>query len=235
MSWIAKQKGTKRYLCLDSYAHRLVVTDKIKFGVEPYEATSKEDLLDLLDKSIYKVDAFELIDQNTSNESITEDVYNDNIYDVDDNGIEPGDYVKVVAGRKIPIGTIAKVVTLRDEEYGPVGGYNYTVYAYLDIGGRTNVKNCVKATPEEIAASGYKKEKRYAVGQTVELTVTIEKSKDPDKPYYAYKFTTNDGEEFFAFLVKDIVATKGTIRATIKSLRIYKTGRQIVLQNISFI
>ena len=58
-----------------------------------------------------------------------------------DNGIIlTGDTVKVVKGRKVPIGTIAKVVSLTEykDRYGRV----QCIYANLDNGQRTNVDNC---------------------------------------------------------------------------------------------
>ena len=58
-----------------------------------------------------------------------------------DNGIIlKDDTVKVVKGRKVPIGTIAKVVSLTEykDRYGRV----QCIYANLDNGQRTNVDNC---------------------------------------------------------------------------------------------
>ena len=51
-----------------------------------------------------------------------------------------GDTIKVVKGRKVPIGTIATVTDIRDwkDQYGRT----QTRYAYLDNGQRTSVSNC---------------------------------------------------------------------------------------------
>lgn len=51
-----------------------------------------------------------------------------------------GDTVKVVKGRKVPIGTIAEVVDIRDwkDQYGRV----QTRYAYLSNGMKTSTSNC---------------------------------------------------------------------------------------------
>ena len=51
-----------------------------------------------------------------------------------------GDTVKVVKGRKVPIGTVATVVDIRDWKdcYGRV----QSTYAYLDNGMKTSVYNC---------------------------------------------------------------------------------------------
>ena len=58
-----------------------------------------------------------------------------------DNGIiQTGDTVKVVKGRKVPIGTIAKVVSLT--KYKDRYGRFQCIYANLDNGQRTNVYNC---------------------------------------------------------------------------------------------
>ena len=58
-----------------------------------------------------------------------------------DNGIIlAGDTVKVVKGRKVPIGTIAKVVSLT--EYKDRYGRFQCIYANLDNGQRTNLYNC---------------------------------------------------------------------------------------------
>ena len=52
-----------------------------------------------------------------------------------------GDTVKVVKGRKVPIGTIATVKELRPwkDSYGRT----QTVYAILDNGMKTSVTNCI--------------------------------------------------------------------------------------------
>ena len=52
-----------------------------------------------------------------------------------------GDIVKVVKGRKVPIGTIAKVKKIYPykDKYGRVQVY----YAYLDNGMKTNIDNCI--------------------------------------------------------------------------------------------
>ena len=58
-----------------------------------------------------------------------------------DNGIiQIGDAVKVVKGRKVAIGTIAKVVSFSEwkDRYGKA----QCTYAHLDNGQRTNVYNC---------------------------------------------------------------------------------------------
>ena len=54
--------------------------------------------------------------------------------------ITVGDTVKVVKGRKVPVGTVATVTDIRDwkDQYGRV----QTRYAYLDNGQRTSVSNC---------------------------------------------------------------------------------------------
>lgn len=51
-----------------------------------------------------------------------------------------GDTVEVVKGRKVPIGTIAEVVDIRDwkDQYGRV----QTRYAYLSNGMKTSTSNC---------------------------------------------------------------------------------------------
>lgn len=55
--------------------------------------------------------------------------------------ISIGDTVKVVKGRKVPIGTIAVVVGLKDwkDRYGRV----QTTYVLLDNGMKTNEDNCI--------------------------------------------------------------------------------------------
>ena len=52
-----------------------------------------------------------------------------------------GDLVKVVKGRKVPVGTVAKVIEIYDwrDRYGRV----QTTYAVLDNGMKTNVNNCI--------------------------------------------------------------------------------------------
>lgn len=54
--------------------------------------------------------------------------------------VEAGDTVKVVKGRKVKIGTIAKVVKVYDwkDAYGRV----QATYAVLDTGEKTSVWNC---------------------------------------------------------------------------------------------
>lgn len=54
--------------------------------------------------------------------------------------ISVGDTVKVIKGRKVPIGTIAEVVDIRDwkDQYGRV----QTRYAYLSNGMKTSTSNC---------------------------------------------------------------------------------------------
>jgi hypothetical protein len=77
---------------------------------------------------------------------------NDEIYDmpIDENArrewmhkhgnILIGDTVRVFKGRKVKVGTVAKVVDIRPYR----NGYGQTVcmYAYLDTGERTNIDNC---------------------------------------------------------------------------------------------
>ena len=57
--------------------------------------------------------------------------------------IQEGDTIKVIKGRKVPKGTIAKVTGFRDwkDEYGRV----QATYVLLDNGMRTNVNNCILA------------------------------------------------------------------------------------------
>ena len=57
--------------------------------------------------------------------------------------IQIGDSVKVVKGRKVPIGTVAVVsgITKWKDQYGRT----QAVYAVLDNGMRTNINNCVLA------------------------------------------------------------------------------------------
>ena len=54
--------------------------------------------------------------------------------------VEAGDTVKVVKGRKVPLGTVAKVTRVYDykDRYGRV----VAVYAVLDNGMKTSVNNC---------------------------------------------------------------------------------------------
>ncbi len=54
--------------------------------------------------------------------------------------VQTGDTVKVVRGRKVPVGTVAVVVdvTKWSDRYGRV----QTVYAHLNNGMRTSVTNC---------------------------------------------------------------------------------------------
>ena len=54
--------------------------------------------------------------------------------------VEAGDTVKVVKGRKVPLGTVAKVTRVYDykDRYGRV----VAVYAVLDNGQKTSVYNC---------------------------------------------------------------------------------------------
>lgn len=54
--------------------------------------------------------------------------------------ISVGDTIEVVKGRKVPIGTIADVIDIRDwkDQYGRV----QTRYAYLSNGQKTNITNC---------------------------------------------------------------------------------------------
>ena len=54
--------------------------------------------------------------------------------------VEVGDTVKVVKGRKVPIGTVAKVVDVR--EWRDCWGRVQTRYAYLDNGMKTSETNC---------------------------------------------------------------------------------------------
>lgn len=55
--------------------------------------------------------------------------------------IQEGDLVRVVKGRKVPIGTEAVVTEIRHwrDAYGRI----QTVYAYLDNGMRTSIDNCI--------------------------------------------------------------------------------------------
>jgi len=57
--------------------------------------------------------------------------------------IQEGDTIKVIKGRKVPKGTIAKVVGFRDwkDNYGRV----QATYVLLDNGMKTNVDNCILA------------------------------------------------------------------------------------------
>lgn len=57
--------------------------------------------------------------------------------------IQIGDAVKVVKGRKVPVGTVAIVsdITKWRDQYGRV----QTIYAVLDNGMKTNIDNCVIA------------------------------------------------------------------------------------------
>ena len=58
--------------------------------------------------------------------------------------IQTGDRVMVVSGRKVPIGTVAKVESIRpmNDRYG-----RWVVdYVYLDNGMRTNITNCSRET-----------------------------------------------------------------------------------------
>lgn len=61
-------------------------------------------------------------------------------YNVDNNIVFEGATVVVVKGRKVPIGTVAKVEKIVPwcDCYGKVR----TTYAYLDNGMRTNIHNC---------------------------------------------------------------------------------------------
>lgn len=61
-------------------------------------------------------------------------------YNVDNNIVFEGATVIVVKGRKVPIGTVAKVEKIAPwyDRYGRIG----TTYAYLDNGMRTNIHNC---------------------------------------------------------------------------------------------
>lgn len=52
-----------------------------------------------------------------------------------------GDTVKVVKGRKVPIGTVAKVIDKKP--YNDAYGRMRAMYLYLDNGMRTNENNCV--------------------------------------------------------------------------------------------
>ena len=54
--------------------------------------------------------------------------------------VAAGDTVKVVKGRKVPLGTVAKVTRVYDykDRYGRV----VAVYAVLDNGQKTSVYNC---------------------------------------------------------------------------------------------
>jgi len=59
-----------------------------------------------------------------------------------DNGvILVGDTVKVVKGRKVPIGTIAKITDKKP--YKDRYGRTQAMYVYFDNGMRTNENNCV--------------------------------------------------------------------------------------------
>lgn len=55
--------------------------------------------------------------------------------------IQTGDRVMIVSGRKVPIGTVAKVESIRpmNDRYGRW----VADYVYLDNGMRTNITNCV--------------------------------------------------------------------------------------------
>lgn len=55
--------------------------------------------------------------------------------------ILPGDVIQVVKGRKVPIGTVAKVADKRPykDRYGRI----QAIYLYLDNGMKTNENNCV--------------------------------------------------------------------------------------------
>ena len=78
---------------------------------------------------------------------------NDDLYymDIDENArrawlhnhgtILVNDVVRVFKGRKVPIGTIARVIDKRPykDRYGRI----QTVYAYLDNGMKTSIDNCV--------------------------------------------------------------------------------------------
>lgn len=54
--------------------------------------------------------------------------------------IQVGDTIEVVKGRKVKVGTIAKVVDLRP--YKDAYGRTVADYVYLDTGERTNITNC---------------------------------------------------------------------------------------------
>ena len=59
-----------------------------------------------------------------------------------DNGvILVGDTVKVVKGRKVPIGTIAKIIDKKP--YKDRYGRTRAIYAYLNNGTKTNINNCI--------------------------------------------------------------------------------------------
>ncbi len=68
------------------------------------------------------------------NEEVRKQFMHDNGY------ILIGDTVKVVKGRKVPIGTVAKVTDERiyKDRYGRIR----TLYVYLDNGMKTNINNC---------------------------------------------------------------------------------------------
>ena len=52
-----------------------------------------------------------------------------------------GDTVQVVKGRKIPVGTVAKVV--KKQPYLDKYGREQAIYLYFDSGARTNEENCI--------------------------------------------------------------------------------------------
>lgn len=52
-----------------------------------------------------------------------------------------GDTVEVIKGRKVPIGTIARVVKIKP--YYDMYGRHCADYLYFDNGMRTNINNCV--------------------------------------------------------------------------------------------
>ena len=61
-------------------------------------------------------------------------------YNVDNNIVFEGATVVVVKGRKVPIGTVAKVEKI--VPWCDCYGRTRTTYAYLDNGMRTNIHNC---------------------------------------------------------------------------------------------
>lgn len=55
-------------------------------------------------------------------------------------GIYEGDLIEVFKGRKVPIGTVARVVKF--SEWKDRYGRTQTTYAHLDNGMKTNIANC---------------------------------------------------------------------------------------------